>query len=385
MPKEIEKKNRRPIFGGRRLAAMVERIMLFDLPNEDTLYDALIARSSDYEGLAYVCVKTTGIFCRLTCPARKPKRENTLFYDCIATCMQSGFRPCRRCKPLEQPGREPVIDELLDALDRDPAARWTEDDLVRKGYDPSTVRRAFKRSLGMTFLDIARCRRLGEAARQIAAGARVIDAQFEAGYESASGFRAAFQRLIGAAPVLSQNRELLFADWFDTPLGPMVAVADQTHLHLLEFHDRKGLPAELDSLQRKTRSAVAAGRTKALDQIEAELGTYFEGRSAEFSTPLALGGGTVFEREVWMKLMDIPVGETRAYGDLAREMDNPQLVRAVGRANGANRLSIVIPCHRVIGADGSLTGYGGGLWRKQWLLRHEGKMRPKGLSMEGMQ
>ncbi len=92
---------------------MVERIMLFDLPNDDALYDALIARSSDYEGLAYVCVKTTGIFCRLTCPARKPKRENTLFYDCIATCMQSGFRPCRRCRPLEQPGREPVIDELL--------------------------------------------------------------------------------------------------------------------------------------------------------------------------------------------------------------------------------------------------------------------------------
>ncbi|APO66135.1 methylated-DNA--protein-cysteine S-methyltransferase protein [Rhizobium gallicum] len=352
--------------------------MLFDLPNEDTLYDALIARSSDYEGLAYVCVRTTGVFCRLTCPARKPKRENTLFYDSIATCMQSGFRPCRRCKPLEQAGKEPIVDELLEALDCAPAARWTEDDLVRKGYDPSTVRRAFNRSLGMTFLDIARYRRLGEAARQLASGARVIDVQLDAGYESGSGFRAAFQRLIGKAPAMSQNRELLFADWFETPLGPMVAVADQTHLHLLEFHDRKALQAELENLQRKTRSLVAAGRTPAIEQIDAELRAYFDGQSANFKTPLALGNSTGFERAVWAKLREIPVGERRAYGDLAREMENPQLVRAVGRANGANQLAIVIPCHRVVGADGSLTGYGGGLWRKQWLLRHEGKMRPKG-------
>ncbi len=235
--------------------------MLFDLPNEDTLYDALIARSSDYEGLAYVCVRTTGVFCRFTCPARKPKRENTLFYDSIATCMQSGFRPCRRCKPLEQAGKEPIVDELLEALDCAPATRWTEDDLVRKGYEPSTVRRAFKRSLGMTFLDIARSRRLGEAARRLRSGARVIDVQLDAGYELGSGFRAAFQRLIGKAPAMSQNRELLFADWFETPLGPMVAVADQTHLHLLELHDRKALQAELENLQRKTRSSVAAGRT----------------------------------------------------------------------------------------------------------------------------
>ncbi|TCU26586.1 AraC family transcriptional regulator of adaptative response/methylated-DNA-[protein]-cysteine methyltransferase [Rhizobium azibense] len=356
--------------------------MLFDLPNEDTLYDALLARSSDYEGLAYVCVRTTGVFCRLTCPARKPKRENTLFYDSIATCMQSGFRPCRRCRPLEQAGREPIVDELLEALDCAPAARWTEDDLVRRGYDPSTVRRAFKRSLGMTFLDIARYRRVGEAARQLAGGARVIDVQLDAGYESASGFRAAFQRLIGKAPAMSINRELLFADWFETPLGPMVAVADQTHLHLLEFHDRKALQAELENLQRKTRSSVAAGRPPAIEQIDAELKAYFEGKSANFKTPLALANSTAFERAVWAKLREIPVGERRGYGDLAREMENPQMVRAIGRANGANQIAIVIPCHRVVGADGSLTGYGGGLWRKQWLLRHEGKMRPNGLFKE---
>ncbi|MGO7536055.1 bifunctional transcriptional activator/DNA repair enzyme AdaA [Rhizobium leguminosarum] len=355
--------------------------MLFERPNDDTLYDALIARSADYEGQAYVCVKTTGIFCRLTCPARKPKRENTLFFDTIAACMHSGFRPCQRCRPLEQTGREPIVDELLAALDREPQLRWSEDELVRRGHDPSTVRRAFKRGLGMTFHDIVRYRRLGEAARQLADGARVIDAQLEAGYDSPSGFRTAFQRLVGKAPALSQNRELLFADWFETPLGPMVAVADRTHLHLLEFHDRKALPTELEALQKRVRSSVAIGRTPAIDQIEAEIRDYFEGRLTVFKTPLALGG-TPFEKHVWAKLMDIPAGQTRAYGDLAREMERPEVVRAVGRANGANQLAIIVPCHRILGADGSLTGYGGGLWRKQWLLRHEEKIRAQAPNVE---
>ncbi|ARQ56563.1 methylated-DNA--protein-cysteine S-methyltransferase protein [Rhizobium sp. Kim5] len=347
--------------------------MLFERLDDDILYDALIARSADYEGQAYVCVKTTGVFCRLTCPARKPKRENTLFFETIAACMHSGFRPCRRCKPLEQPGREPIVDTLLARIDDEPEVRWSEDELVRRGHDPSTVRRAFKRALGMTFHDIVRYRRLGEAARQLAAGARVIDAQIDARYESPSGFRSAFQRLVGKAPALSQNRELLFADWFDTPLGPMIAVADKTHLHLLEFHDRKALPAELEALQKRVRSSVAIGRTPVIDQIGAEIRDYFEGRLSLFRTPLALGG-TPFEKHVWAKLMEIPVGKTRTYGDLAREMERPEVVRAVGRANGANQLAIIVPCHRVLGADGSLTGYGGGLWRKQWLLRHEEKI-----------
>lgn len=356
--------------------------MLFDLPDDDALYDALIARSSDYEGLAYACVKTTGVFCRLTCPARKPKRENTLFCGSVSACMQSGFRPCQRCRPLEQAGREPVVDDLLKALDRDPSARWTEDRLTDLGYDLSTVRRAFKRALGMTFLDIARYRRLGQAAKQIADGGCIIDAQLDAGYESASSFRAAFHRMIGMAPAIVQNRELLFADLFDTPLGPMIAVADHTHVHLLEFHDRKALAKELESLQRKTRSTVAAGRTPAIERIEAEMKAYFAGRLREFETPLALAFGTAFEREIWSRLMRIPVGETRAYGDIARDMDNPQVVRAVGRANGANQIAVVIPCHRLIGADGSLTGYGGGLWRKQWLLKHEAEMRAARPEME---
>lgn len=356
--------------------------MLFDLPPEDILYDALVSRSTDYEGSAFVCVKTTGIFCRLSCPARKPRRENTIFVDSIGTCLEAGFRPCLRCRPLATAGgKDAIVDGLMQALDADPERRWTETDLIRRGYDPSTVRRAFKRHIGITFLDLARHRRLGAAARHLAEGGRVIDAQMEAGYESPSGFRAAFARLIGAAPALSQGRTLLYADWMETPLGPMVAVADETRLHLLEFHDRKGLPAEMEKLKRQTRSSVAPGKTPPIEQIETELSGYFAGKPDAFKTPLALNG-TAFERQVWAKLQDIPPGETRSYGDIACDVDTMKAVRAVAKANGANQISIVIPCHRCIGADGSLTGYGGGLWRKQWLLRHEGRMRPTGLFSE---
>ncbi|KQY13357.1 bifunctional transcriptional activator/DNA repair enzyme AdaA [Rhizobium sp. Root482] len=348
--------------------------MLFDLPPEETLYDALLARSTDYEGSAFVCVKTTGIFCRLSCPARKPKRENTIFVDSIGTCLEAGFRACRRCRPLETAGgKDAIVDDLMRALDAEPERRWMEGDMIRRGYDPSTVRRAFKRHLGITFLDLARYRRLGAAARQLADGGSVIDAQLEAGYESPSGFRAAFARLIGEAPAMTQGRELLYADWMETPLGPMVAVADEAYLHLLEFHDRRGLPAEMERLRRRTRSSIAPGRTPPIEQIKTELMAYFKGESGAFNTPLALSG-TAFERQVWAKLQDIAPGQTRSYGDIALEINTIKAVRAVAKANGANQIAIVIPCHRCIGSDGSLTGYGGGLWRKQWLLRHEGRM-----------
>lgn len=350
--------------------------MLFDLPSDDTLYDALIARSTEYEGAAFVCVKTTGVFCRLSCPARKPKRENTIFVGSIGTCLEAGFRPCQRCRPLATFGaRDPLVEGLLQALEAAPERCWSEEDLVRRGLDPSTVRRAFKRALGITFLDLARHRRLGLAARQLAEGGRVIDAQLEAGYESPSAFRAAFQRLLGDAPAAAQGRALLFSDWIETPIGPMIAVADATHLHLLEFRERKVLPAELEALKRATRSAIVPGRTAPIDQIEAELKAYFAGGAREFQTPLA-PGGTPFERSVWAKLVKIPAGRTRSYGDIACEVATIRSARAVARANGSNRIAIVIPCHRCLGADGSLTGYGGGLWRKQWLLRHEAKMKP---------
>ena len=348
--------------------------MFHTLSTHEQLYAALLARDPAYDGHVYACVETTGIFCRMTCPARKPKSENTRFYDTVAACFEHGFRPCERCRPLDRiREREPLVAQLMDLLDKDPKRVWFEHDLLELNLDPSTVRRAFKRHIGMTFLDLARLRRAGRGIEQIATGSSVIEAQLEAGYDSGSGFREAVTRLIGDSPAGLKGRELLRAAWIETPIGAMVAVADTNTLHLLEFFDRKALPNELKRLREKTRASIAFGRLPPIDSIEKELRDYFDGRSAAFKTPIACHG-TAFTCKVWDALKAIPPGTTRSYSEVADEVEQPSATRAVARANGANQIAIVIPCHRVIGADGSLTGYGGGLWRKHWLLEHERRM-----------
>lgn len=345
--------------------------MTTDLPDDDTLYEALMARDPAYEGRAYVGVVTTGIFCRLTCPARKPARRNCRFFDSVTACLEAGFRACKRCRPLApDTDADPSLTTLLQALEREPDRRWTETDVAALGLDPSTARRAFKRQFGITFLEMARLARLGNGFVTLSNGGRVIDAQLEAGFDSASGFRDAFARLLGRSPAHFSGKERLKADWIDTPLGAMIAVCDRSSLHMLEFVDRRALPRELSRLQQAVKGDLGIGRFEATDRIEAELIDFFGRRSARFETPVTMHG-TAFTKSVWNALRRIPAGATRSYGDIARAIGRPTAVRAVARANGANQIAIAVPCHRVIGADGALTGYGGGMWRKRKLIELE--------------
>ncbi|MBB5701003.1 AraC family transcriptional regulator of adaptative response/methylated-DNA-[protein]-cysteine methyltransferase [Ochrobactrum daejeonense] len=349
--------------------------MLFTPPDQKKLYDALVARDASYEGRAYVGVISTGIFCRLTCPARKPKPENCRFFASVAECMADGFRPCKRCHPLQPAAEaEPSVKQLLDALEADPERRWSEDDIVRMGLDLSTVRRSFRRHFGMTFLEMARQERLRYGFQALADGGRVIDAQIDAGFGSPEAFRSAFARIVGLPPSKLLKGGLLRADWFKTPLGTMIAICDAKSLHLLEFVDRKALPGELKKLYAACHGDLGTGRFDTHDLVERQLNAFFEGRLPAFDLPLVLHG-SAFTQDVWRELLNIRAGETRSYSEIARALDKPLAVRAVARANGANQIGIIIPCHRVIGADGSLTGYGGGLWRKQKLIEIEAQYR----------
>lgn len=160
--------------------------MLFELPDFQTLYAALVARDAHFDGNAYVGVSTTGIFCRLTCPARKPKPEYCTFFASTGECIEAGFRPCKRCHPVQAAAlADPIIASLLRALDERPDLRWSESHLGQFGYEPSTVRRSFKRHFGMTFLEMARQRRLREGFETLASGGKVITAQHDASFESA--------------------------------------------------------------------------------------------------------------------------------------------------------------------------------------------------------
>ncbi|MEL6570415.1 MAG: trifunctional transcriptional activator/DNA repair protein Ada/methylated-DNA--[protein]-cysteine S-methyltransferase [Pseudomonadota bacterium] len=341
--------------------------MLLTLPSEEELYAALLDRDPQFDGTAWVGVKTTGIFCRLTCPARKPKKKNCRWFATPADGLAAGFRPCKRCDPLMNRS-DPLISDLITALNADPAYRWTESALIARGYDPSTVRRTFKRNLGMTFLDLARQRRLAEGFVTLQDGARVIDAQVAAGFESPTAFRDAFGRWLGVKPSQLPENAYLKAHWFQSPLGPMIAVADRHSLHLLEFADRKALPKELQRLYQKV--PIGIGCFDLHELVTDQIIQFMNGTRMTFEVPLTLHGSP-FVKEVWRRLQTIKAGETRTYGALAQELGRPSAARAVARANGANKIAIIIPCHRVLGADGTLTGYGGGLWRKDRLITLE--------------
>ena len=341
---------------------------MFDLPPGNALYAALTARDPAYDGRAYVGVTTTGIFCRLTCPARKPRPENCRWFARPADAAAAGFRPCLRCHPTgPEADGHPAITSLIAALKADPERRWSEADLIELGHDPSTIRRAFKRHFGETFLDIARAARLRSGLKTMTKGHAMIDAQLDAGFDSASGFRAAFTRLFGHPPHQMRAPADLRADWIDTPLGGMIAIADDDALHLLEFTDRKALPQGLRRLSGHVGGRIGLGRTAITDAVEAQLDQFFAGKRPVFDLDLRLHG-TDFQKRVWDGLRAIPAGQTRSYAALAGAIGQPSATRAVANANANNRIAIVIPCHRVIGADGTLTGYAGGLWRKQRLI-----------------
>jgi AraC family transcriptional regulator of adaptative response/methylated-DNA-[protein]-cysteine methyltransferase len=335
------------------------------------MYRALANRDPAYDGIFYVAVKTTRIFCRSVCHARTPKRENVEFYARTHDALYAGYRPCLRCRPLETRGKPaPMVEKLLAAVEADPSGRLREVDLARMGIDPSTARRQFQRYCGMSFHAYHRARRMGMALTGVREGKSMIDLQLDQGFESSSGFREAFAKVFGTAPSLAHDVDCLYAKWFETPLGPMLALANDAGLYLLEFVDRRGLEREVQALRRRLTQRVVPGEHRHLKRIGEELDAYFAGRSLTFATPLQLTGSS-FQRAVWETLRAIPPGETLAYADVAAKIGRPAAVRAVGRANGDNKLTLIVPCHRVIGADGTLTGYGGGLWRKAWLLEHE--------------
>ena len=332
---------------------------------------AFFARDASYDGLFVTGVRTTGIFCRPSCPARKPHEHNVEFFPSVSNALFAGYRPCQRCQPLT--AHEPTpswLQSLLDRIDAAPDVRIRAADLRALGLSPERVRRQFQRRFGMTFQAYSRARRLGGALTQLREGADLDSAAMDAGYESLSGFREAFGRFFGDPPGRGRHAEFIRVAWLTTPLGPMVAGATNEGLCLLEFTDRRMLERQLEVLGRRFHMPLLPGKSDVLRHAKAELIEYFGGRRRDFTVPLDVVGSE-FQQRVWRALQRIPYGETRSYAQLARTVRRPSAVRAVGRANGTNRIAIIIPCHRVVNADGQLGGYGGGLWRKQRLLELE--------------
>lgn len=328
---------------------------------------AYLEKDASYNGLFLLGVRTTGIFCRPTCPARKPLPANVEYFPTAQAALAAGFRPCKRCRPLETDDTPRWASDLIAELERDPSVRITDNELRGRGVDPKSARRHFMRQFGMTFQAFARARRLSGVLGQIRDGATLDSAVYASGYESHSGFRDAFARTFGDAPGSYRHGDCVLLSWLRSPLGPLVAGATQEGICLLEFSDRRMLETQFATLRKLFAAPLVPGTNMHLEQLTVELANYFAGTLQDFTVPLVYPG-TSFQREVWKRLLAIPYGEMCSYQALATKVGDAKAVRAVGRANGLNRIAIVIPCHRVVNKNGGLGGYGGGLRRKQFLL-----------------
>jgi AraC family transcriptional regulator of adaptative response/methylated-DNA-[protein]-cysteine methyltransferase len=270
------------------------------------------------------------------------------------------------------------VKTLLDAVESNPARRLRDEDVRAMGVEPSRARRYFLEHYGMTFHAYCRGRRLSGALHQLRSGEALDDVALGTGWDSHSGFRDAFTRTFGTSPGsarTSPDAAVIMAT-IETPLGPMVAGATDAGLCLLEFTDRRMLEAQMRRLQSLLKQPLVPGDHPHLTRTREELARYFDRQLTEFTVPLVFRG-TPFEERVWRELCRIPYGNTVSYAALAARVDSPGAQRAVGRANGMNRIAIVIPCHRVVNSDGKLGGYGGGLWRKHWLLGLESTAPPR--------
>lgn len=339
----------------------------------DKYYEALLERKQNFVGIFFVGVKTTSVFCIATCRARKPKKENVEFFTTFKDALDNGYRPCKVCKPTENANEAPEqVQTAIQLIKENPKSKVTESQLRQMNISPEVIRRWFNKNYGITFQAYQRMYRINVAFQELKNGKRTTATAFDAGYESLSGFGYTFKKLMGNPPTKSTTENVILISRLTTPLGPMFVCTTENGVCLLEFVDRKMLETEFKDLQKKLKSTIIVGENEHTKQAKREIAEYFDGTRKIFNVKLETPG-TDFQNLVWSYLQKIEYGTTSTYQQQAKNINNPKAVRAVASTNGFNRISIIIPCHRVIGKDGKLTGYGGGLERKRWLLEHEQK------------
>jgi len=262
------------------------------------------------------------------------------------------------------------VQQALEIVSNQPDCRVSDSELRESQIDPARLRRWFKNNHQMTFQAYQRLLRIGRAYGQIKLGQNVINTAYDNGYSSLSGFNESFKKVTGFSPSRSKSQKVIYLTRLLTPLGPMFAAASDEGLCLLEFTDRRALEKQMARVQKRLSSVFVAGDHEILIQLQKQLDEYFNQQRTEFDIQLNLVG-TDFQLSAWSSLQSIPYGQTRSYHQQAVTLGKPDAVRAVGTANGMNAIAILVPCHRVIAKNGDLAGYGGGLWRKEFLLNLE--------------
>lgn len=342
------------------------------IATDDDRYAAFRDRDTGARDRFVMAVVTTGIYCRAGCPARLPRRENVRFFDTVDQARRAGFRACLRCRPDgAAPGAEAMetVCRLIEAAETAPSLA----DLAREvGLSPWHLQRRFKAAMGLSPAAYAAQLRDQRAKAALAAGAAVTDAVYEAGYSAPSRFYETARARLGMTPSAFRNggrSERLSLAIAPCSLGQVLVAATEKGLAAVELGD------DADAMRRRFHARFhAADIVEDDDDLAAKVATVvrlIERPGLAVDLPLDLRG-TAFQQRVWAALRAIPPGQVRSYGELAREIGSPGAARAVGAACGANPVGVVVPCHRVVGASGGLTGYAWGPDRKRALLRREG-------------
>jgi AraC family transcriptional regulator of adaptative response/methylated-DNA-[protein]-cysteine methyltransferase len=352
----------------RRRPAVMDNVTRLD---PETAWAAFMRRDRAWDGRVIGAVKSTGIYCKPSCPAKRPKRDNVEFYATSEEARAAGYRACLRCKPNEVGrDREAVAKavELIEAAEETP----TLDELANAvGYAPHHFQRLFKRDLGVSPAEYARALRARRAEKHLQENGRVTDAIYDAGYSAPSRFYADAKERMGMTPSAWRDGgrgETIRWTSFDSPLGRMLIATTSKGICRLTFDDSEA------SLKRLFPNATIVEDEGGLRELVEGALTAIERPLAAPELPIDVAG-TAFQEAVWRELRKIPLGETRSYAQIAAAIGQPKAVRAVGTANGDNHVAVLIPCHRVIRSDGSLGGYAGGLDRKRKLLDAEGAAR----------
>lgn len=350
---------------GERTSAAMDNVSRLDA---DTAWAAFMRRDRAWDGRVIGAVKTTGIYCKPSCPARRPKREHVEFFAAADEARAAGYRACLRCKPDEVGRDREAVAEAVKLIERAEEVPTLSDLADAVGYAPHHFQRIFKRDLGVSPAEYARGLRNQRTEAALKANGRVTDAVYEAGYSAPSSFYSDAKERLGMTPSAWRNGgrgETIRWTHFDSPLGQMLIAATSKGICRLTFDDSEA------SLRRLFPNATIVEDGGGLKEL-------VDGALAAIDSPLAARelpidvAGTAFQEAVWRELRKIPAGETRSYAQIAAAIGQPRAVRAVGTANGDNHVAVLIPCHRVIRSDGSLGGYAGGLDRKRRLLAAEG-------------
>ena len=337
-------------------------------PDDATAWAAFEARDRSLDGEVIGAVTTTGIYCKPSCPARRPKREHVVFYATPDEARAAGYRACLRCRP-DEVGRDSVaVTKAVALIEAAEEAPSLAELAATVGYAPHHFQRLFTRSVGISPAAYARGIRAQRAERHLASNERVTDAIYDSGYSSPSGFYSDAKERFGMTPSAWRNGgagETIRWTTFDSPLGRMLIASTSKGICRLTFNDNE------DSLRRLFPKAEIVEDSDGLRQVVEGCLAAIERPAAAPDIPIDVAG-TAFQEKVWQELRKIPLGETRSYAQIAAAIGQAGAVRAVGTANGSNHVSVLIPCHRVIRSDGSLGGYGGGLPNKRKLLEAEG-------------